>query len=141
MTEIIEVEVSYISSMSEPLSYSRRKATSVSGKGHSLSLETAVSVVTALSLNGTHLDEPFLVMGRKIVFLSRSMCSQRNPGISPRRIAVFIARANTGQRYQDRDFSAAILSLSNSSSFSLSTLDGLLGRLYLLYCLINIFII
>ena len=66
------------------LSHAWRKATSAAGKGRYVSLGDLDSFATASSLSGTHLDEPFLVMGKKAVLLSRSMCSQRNPSISPR---------------------------------------------------------
>ena len=66
------------------LSQAWRKATSVMGERRSSYLDAALNFETASSLNGTHLDEPFFVMGRNAVFRSKSMCSQRNPSISPR---------------------------------------------------------
>ena len=87
--------------------------------------DTPFNLSTASSLNGTHLDEPFLVVGKKAAFLLKSICSQRNPSISPRLIAVSTARTTIGQRYHDLDFSAATLSLSSSLSFNLRSLGGL----------------
>jgi cytochrome bd-type quinol oxidase subunit 2 len=87
--------------------------------------DTPFNLSTASSLNGTHLDEPFLVVGKKAAFLLKSICSQRNPSISPRLIAVSTARTTIGQRYHDLDFSAATLSLSSSPSFNLRSLGGL----------------
>ena len=49
------------------LSQAWRKATSVMGKGRSSYLDAALNFETASSLNGTHLDEPFFVMGRNAV--------------------------------------------------------------------------
>jgi hypothetical protein len=68
---------------------------------------TPFNISNALSFKGTCRGEPFLVIGRKAVFLPKSICSQRNPSISPRLFAVSMARTTIGQRYQDLDFSGA----------------------------------
>jgi len=92
MAEVMEGEVIYISSMPE-LVPRLTKGHAVTGKGRLGALD---SFVIASSLNGTHLDEPFLVMGKKTVFWARSICSQRKPSISPRLIAVSIAKTMIG---------------------------------------------
>jgi hypothetical protein len=55
------------------------------------------SAANASAFKVTHLDDPFLVVGKKAVLLSRSICFQSNHSISPRLVAVFIVKTITGQ--------------------------------------------
>lgn len=101
-------------------------AASVMAKGASLLVLTDNSMSKALSLMGTRLDVPFLVMGKNTDFFSSSICSQRRPRISLRLVPVSISMTTIGQRFHERE----ALAVSSNHSYSPALRRRSLGGLF-----------
>ena len=124
MTEVVEGEVGYSRPFPRPVP-SITKGTSVKGRAFLLSRCSDSNLKLLHHSMAPTSTNHSLSRAETLSFWSRSICSQRNPSISPRLIAVSMAKLINRPEIPRSDFSAATLSLIELSVFHRFSLVGL----------------